>query len=240
MRSPRHPSRAAWPVALVATLGGAGCLESHGGATAGDPIDDRNCVGCHQADYDRTTQPPHAGQMPTTCGDCHGTRAWRPALGGGHPEARFPIAAGAHQGVDCQACHQADLGPSTAGANTDCITCHVRAESDPRHVGVSGYGFQPAMPHFCLTCHPAGTAEGASHPEARFPIASGAHRMPCADCHVAALGPPTGGQNTSCTGCHSGQHAQARANADHREVSGYAWSSTNQHFCLECHPRGRN
>ncbi len=221
----------------------AGCLESHGGAGADDTgpvIDDRNCVGCHQADYDGTAAPRHSGQFPTTCADCHGTTSWRPALGGGHPEASFAIADGAHQGVTCQSCHKTELGSSTDGANTDCITCHTRSENDPRHTGVSGYGFQPTVRNFCLQCHPAGTAEGASHPESRFPIASGAHRMTCANCHIAGLGPSTGGQNTSCTGCHTGAHSQTRMTEKHREVNGYAWSTTNQHFCLTCHPRGRD
>jgi hypothetical protein len=227
------------PVLAGAALAAlAACREPHGAGAV--VIDDDNCVACHQADYDRTTDPPHAGAFPTTCGDCHATRAWRPALGGGHPEARFPIASGGHQGVACQDCHDPAAGPSTAGANTDCIQCHVQADSDPRHQGVSGYTFQPSMRQFCLTCHPDGTARGVGHPEARFPIATGAHQLPCADCHVAALGPPTAGQNTSCTGCHTGEHSMTLMNEHHREVADYAWSSTDQHFCLECHPDGRN
>lgn len=234
--------RSFWLVAcvVVAALTLASCLERHATDGADVTIDDSNCVGCHQADYDRATMPVHTGQMPTTCGDCHATTAWRPAVGGGHPEARFAIASGAHQGVTCRDCHDASLGSSTAGANTDCLRCHVQGESDPRHVGVSGYAYQPARRNFCLTCHPAGTAEGAGHPEARFPIAAGAHKMPCANCHIAALGPSAGGQNTSCTGCHTGIHAQGIMNEKHREVAGYAWSSTNQHFCLTCHPAGRH
>ena len=188
-----------WLWRVVALVALTACVDSHPAGKPFTTIDDNNCVGCHQADYDNTTNPAHAGLYPTTCADCHVSTAWRPAIAQGHPEARFAIATGAHQGVGCRTCHRPELGSSTAGANTDCISCHVQAESDPRHVGIADYQYRPTVRNFCLTCHPAGTAEGGAHPEARFPIAAGAHRLACATCHNAALGPSTAGQNISCT-----------------------------------------
>jgi hypothetical protein len=92
---------------------------------------------------------------------------------------------------------------------------------------------------FCLSCHPKGLADGL-HPEARFPITSGSHRnMPCNDCHVPSVGTPVAGYNTSCVGCHTGQHAQSRVNGQHSGVRGYAFDPNNPHFCLRCHPSGR-
>jgi hypothetical protein len=98
--------------------------------------------------------------FPTTCIDCHTTRAWTPALMGTHPEGRFPIAGGPHSGFQCLDCHDPDLGASTGGMNTDCVGCHTgehtRARMDRVHEGESGYPTGAAPPNFCLDCHPAG------------------------------------------------------------------------------------
>lgn len=220
--------------ALVLVVALAGCaLERHAGT---DEIADNDCYACHRANYEQARDPVHVGAMPTTCRDCHATTGWRPA--GLHPDDRFPIRTGPHATSACAACHDPALGVPQGGANTSCLGCHPQAATAPPHTGVAGYGWDPAMPHSCLGCHPKGLA--SNHPEARFPIASGAHQMPCADCHVRSAGPDTGGQNTSCTGCHTGQHARPRVDADHGEVNGYAWSDSDPHFCLACHPRGRN
>jgi hypothetical protein len=107
---------------------------------------------------------------------------------------------------------------------------------DATHTGVTDYQFDKAMPHFCLTCHPDGKA--ASHPESKFPIASGAHQgIPCNHCHDSTLGSDLGGANVSCTGCHS--HSMATMASAHSSVGRYMWSDTDKRFCLTCHPTGR-
>lgn len=220
--------------AVVVALAATGCtLERH---DAAGPTDDNDCYHCHRSTYELATMPPHVGEMPTTCRDCHSTTAWRPA--GRHPDDRFPIRSGPHGSADCAACHDPALGSSVAGANTNCLTCHPSGTTAPPHQGVPGYTWDPGMPHGCLTCHPRGLA--ANHPEDRFPITTGPHQMACADCHDRSRGPDTGGANTSCTGCHTGEHDRPIVDAHHREVSGYAWSDSDPHFCLTCHPRGRN
>jgi hypothetical protein len=162
--------------------------------------------------------------------------AWQPALGGGHPEANFPIAGGPHK-VACQSCHDLALGNSAGGQNTDCLTCHPRAPTDPKHAGVTDYAFDTAKPHFCLSCHPDGTA--AKHPEDRFPITTGAHRnIQCGDCHDSTLGSSAGGMNANCTGCHSGEHAMATMVSKHRGVGDFVWSDSDKKFCLMCHSDG--
>lgn len=221
-------------IATCAAIALAACLERHAPNNA---IDETNCAGCHLAHYDVTTAPPHPGRFPTTCADCHVTAGWVPALAGVHPDDRFPIRTGAHAAARCLECHRLQSGvPSTGGADTDCLDCHPQAESDPQHVGIADYRYEPTERHFCLTCHPAGTA---GHPEEAFPIASGPHEMPCEDCHRRDLGADRDGENTSCTGCHTGEHARGRVDNQHDEVRDYTWSDTNLHFCLECHPRGR-
>ena len=64
--------------------------------------------------------------------------------------------------------------------------------------------------------------------------------MPCLDCHDAARGSPVGGMNTDCVGCHTGEHARSRVDAQHREVGDYTFDPARPNFCLRCHPNGRH
>lgn len=148
-----HP----WP------LDGAHVLISCASCHVGDPPQwaglPRECVGCHRDDYDASPYPGHA-TFPTTCADCHSTTAWTPAIEGAHPEARFPIANGAHEGYACTDCHDPALGPSSMGMNCDCVGCHegehARARVDEQHREVPDYPRGAAPPNFCLVCHPDG------------------------------------------------------------------------------------
>ncbi|HTM19382.1 MAG TPA: hypothetical protein VL172_02705 [Kofleriaceae bacterium] len=217
------------PLALAAAC------TAHGSAVE---IRADDCVLCHRADYDGAA-PPHPGHFPTTCADCHLTDGWVPALGGNHPETQFPIGSGAHAGIGCRDCHDLTAGPSTGGANTNCIGCHEHRRDvvDPIHEGIDGYGWDPSAPHFCLTCHPDGQA--ANHPEAAFPISSGPHSgLACTDCHDRDRGPDRDGANTDCIGCHLGVHTQGRMADAHNEVGNYSWQPDQPNFCLRCHPRG--
>lgn len=229
------------------------CAQPRDGSRVAVHGDD--CLACHVTDYDATTMPPHravsaAGdplQFPTTCSDCHSTTAWQPAIGGMHPPApRFPIAGGPHDAIGCLTCH--DLGiaaSSVAGANTNCVQCHPdSAALRDGHTGVrgpagQGYVYTPAVANFCLTCHPTGQAN--KHPDDRFPRRP-PHDAACTSCHDRASGAPdAGGMNTTClnTGCH----ALAKEDAEHREeeprYSELRGDGSNRHFCLGCHPSGR-
>jgi len=220
------------------------CTQSHTGQIE---IRQEDCAACHTADYDATTTPVHAtAGFPTTCADCHRNVDWVPALEGIHPEPRFMVKAGPHGGIKCLVCHDLDaMLPSVAGANTNCLQCHPDdAYQRDSHVGVRGpagqtYAYTSAQRNFCLTCHPAGTA--LKHPNDRFPR-TGDHNAPCSTCHDRASGvPDQGGMNTTCitSGCHS----LAEENDHHREVGEYASArgdGSNRHFCLQCHPTGRN
>jgi hypothetical protein len=225
-----------WWLALVL----AGCASPrHDGSRV--EVRSGDCVVCHRADALAVVDPPHAGAFPETCSDCHETTAWRPAFGGLHPEERFAVRAGAHAGVACAECHDRARGAYAAGANTVCALCHTGAHDrrivDPQHQGIEGYAFDAARPGFCLSCHPDGTA---FHHEERFPIRSGPHEpFACLDCHDPDRGPYRAGENTDCVGCHTGRHAQAVVDAQHREERDYVFDPANPHFCLRCHPRGR-
>ncbi len=134
------------------------CASCHTGSPAVFAGTARECVGCHQQDFDTSPFPGHSA-FATTCQDCHTTGAWRPASGGNHPQARFSIT-GDHN-YACGECHNAALGPNGAG-NADCVGCHegehTLARMDGEHNGIGNYprGANRA-PKFCLQCHADGS-----------------------------------------------------------------------------------
>lgn len=132
----------------------ASCHTGNPAVFAGTP---RECVGCHQADYDRSTFSGHSS-FATTCEDCHTTDGWVPASGGNHPQDRFSIT-GDHN-FPCNDCHNATLGANGAG-NADCVGCHLGEHSlarmDGEHNGVGDYPRGAGRaPNFCLQCHADG------------------------------------------------------------------------------------
>ncbi len=65
------------------------------------------CIGCHQTDYNNTTNPGHAAQpqfFPTTCTTCHTTAAWTNATFNHTQYTQFSINHGNANGV-CSTCH---------------------------------------------------------------------------------------------------------------------------------------
>jgi hypothetical protein len=123
-----------------------------------------DCYGCHQAAADASTFPNH-NTFPHTCLDCHVMTGWSPAIGGQHPEAKFPLTTGKHAdpGIKCQDCHVLEKGISAGGTNTDCVNCHLGAHVEPdidtKHLqlAVPQYPVANGTTNFCLACHPAGT-----------------------------------------------------------------------------------
>jgi hypothetical protein len=220
----------------------AGCMQSHPDQIV--EITQESCATCHTTEYDATSVPPHTtAGFPTTCGDCHRTTDWHPALGGLHPEPKFAVTSGPHGGVKCLVCHDLDSpAPSTAGADTNCIQCHPDSRDQrDSHVGTLGpqgqpYAYSEAVPNFCLTCHPTGRAN--KHPDKKFPR-TGPHNRPCTTCHDRSAGPDAAGANTTCL--NSGCHSLGEEDRQHREENGYTsrrGDGSNRHFCLECHPTG--
>lgn len=113
-----------------------------------------DCVGCHQADYDRA----HAGSgFPTTCQTCHNNDNWGDADFEDHDAQFFPIYSGPHQNTweSCQTCH------TTSGnfADFSCLTCHQhnQTDTDAHHSEVGGYTYESTA---CYSCHPDGRNEG--------------------------------------------------------------------------------
>lgn len=109
----------------------------------------RDCYGCHQADYERTTTPNHrqAGYS-TACQDCHLTShtSWEQAVF----NHKFPIESGDHSGFACSDCHL-----NSNYLVFSCIDCHAhtKSEMDDTHDDVGGYSYNSLA---CYTCHPSG------------------------------------------------------------------------------------
>ncbi len=189
------------------------------------PLDENDCVTCHQSDYD--TQ--HAGTgYPTTCASCHTPTGWSGATFDHSIASGGFNLVGPHTPLACTSCHDAGTGePLFSPADeSDCIACH-QGTYDGQHLG-SGY------PTTCLTCHDGTTWSGANfnHDSDYFPIFSGKHDNEwsgCDTCHEQA----DDFQDFTCFNCH--KHNQADMDDKHNGRPGYAYNAPT---CLGCHPNG--
>jgi hypothetical protein len=187
-----------------------------------------DCISCHQADYNATTNPNHANAgYSTNCTTCHTTApGWTPAT---FDHSKFPLTQG-HSITDCAKCH---VNGNYANTSSDCISCHqtdYNATNNPSH---SSLNFSTT----CTECHT--TAPGwkpatyRQHDAQSFPIYSGRHQgawTSCTDCHTNL----SNYKVFSCIDCH--EHNKTDMDNKHREEGGYVYSSVS---CFNCHPQGR-
>jgi hypothetical protein len=167
------------------------CAQCHvNGQFQGIPT---QCVGCHLADFQKTTNPNHvAAAFPQDCTLCHTTVTWTGATFD-HSKTQFPLT-GAHKTVACAQCH---VGGKFAGTPTQCVSCHLadfQKVTNPNHVSA---GF----PQDCTMCHNTATWSGSTfnHAATGFPL-TGAHAtVQCAQCHV---GGKFAGTPAQCVSCH--------------------------------------
>jgi hypothetical protein len=110
------------------------------------------CVGCHQTDYNKTTDPGHSAQpqfFPTTCQNCHNTSAWTGATFNHTQYTRFPINHGNANGA-CSTCHTNSNDYSVF----QCTACHGGNNAGNfHHPNVNGYVYNSIN---CYQCHPSG------------------------------------------------------------------------------------
>jgi hypothetical protein len=236
-------TRLAIPLAPVLALAWlAGCFQAHPGGQ--QELMGTDCNGCHQPDYARTTAPVH-GDMPqvfsTACVNCHRTVNWKPALEHLHSDV-FVIASGKHAQIACLGCHDLATGqPSTKGANTNCLQCHPDDQAlRDGHAGVTTatdapYQYLAGMPSFCLSCHPAGTAD--VHPDNKFPR-TGDHALSCGQCHDRTAGADTKGANVTCVASACHPSAKTDGIDDHMtaKYTSLKGDGSSRNFCLGCHP----
>jgi hypothetical protein len=110
------------------------------------------CIGCHQTDYNNTTNPGHAAQpqfFPTTCTTCHTTAAWTSATFNHTQYTQFSITHGNANGV-CSTCHI----NSNNYAIFQCTACHGGNNANNfNHPNVNGYVYNSIN---CYQCHSGG------------------------------------------------------------------------------------
>ena len=195
------------------------CMACHAGGNYSNTPN--TCFGCHENEYNQTTNPNHvAAQLPTSCDDCHSETAWAPATF--DHNGIWPFT-GAHIPVanDCAACH---VGGNYSNTPNTCAGCHTpdyNGSTNPNHVALG-------IPTDCDMCH---TTEPDWMP-ATFPIhnnyyvLNGAHAVIANDCAACHNGNYNNTPNT-CFGCHSDEYNQT-TNPDHQA----AQFPTD---CLNCH-----
>ncbi len=192
------------------------------------------CTACH-ATLDFTLQKPmcsschedpHRGEFGADCGRCHTARSFldRDMMVRLHQTTRFPLA-GAHAGLDCEACHQpaaqghmqfvatiadcygchrADFAATTtpahaaAGISTDCTQCHNAIAWGPARFDHSATGFPLTGAHLSVACSSCHGTPWQTRPASD-----------CYSCHLAqynaTTSPPhaAAGIPTTCATCHS-------------------------------------
>ncbi|HEY6554025.1 MAG TPA: hypothetical protein VI669_11775, partial [Vicinamibacteria bacterium] len=229
------------------------CTSCHAERFKGSP---RECVGCHLQAFNTTKNPNHlAGGFPTQCEACHRETGWRPATFTDHARTRFPLT-GAHQRVDCAACH---AGGKYTGTATQCVGCHqakYQATRNPNHAG-SGFSTE------CATCHTTNAWQPASfdHNQTRFPLAGAHKRAACARCHPDGKhkGTPSdchachqadyrrttnpnhaaAGFPTQCAACHGTNAWKPATGVDHEKTRFPLTGSHRRVDCAKCHAGGR-
>ena len=110
------------------------------------------CYGCHQTDYQNTTNPGHAAQpqfFPNTCQTCHNTTAWTGATFNHTQYTQFSINHGNANGV-CSTCHTNSNDYSVF----QCTGCHGgNNAANFHHDNVPGYVYNSVN---CYQCHASG------------------------------------------------------------------------------------
>ena len=182
------------------------CTQCHtqGGNYAAAPT---QCVGCHLANFQQTTNPNHASSgFPQTCEQCHTTATWLNATFD-HSKTLFPLT-GAHIALQCTQCHAA--GSNFAATPTQCSGCHMstfQKTTNPNHV-TGGFA------QTCEQCHTTATwlTSTFNHTTmTKFPL-TGAHvGLACSQCHTAGAFSAT---PTGCNSCHSSAF-QTTTNPNH-------------------------
>ncbi|MBK8969126.1 MAG: hypothetical protein IPM36_21155 [Lewinellaceae bacterium] len=213
---------ATWPL-TGAHAGVPNCTDCHtGGNYTNTP---NTCAGCHQPQYDATTNPNHTAiGIPTDCETCHTSDGWMPATFPIHND--YYALNGAHAAIanDCTTCHNGDYNNTP----NSCAGCHLpdyNATTNPDHVAAQ-------FNTDCAVCHSENTWTPAifDHDNQYFPIYSGKHQgewMACTDCHAN----PANYAEFTCTNCHT----NPATDDEHTGVNGYVYLDQ---ACLACHPTG--
>jgi hypothetical protein len=175
------------------------------------------CVSCHIAKYNATTNPNHTtAKFPTDCKICHNTTAWQPSTFD-HSTSNFPLTGG-HIGVSCISCHSKGY----VGTPTACESCHLtdyNATTNPPHIAAK-------FPTDCKICHTPTAWQPSTfnhNTSTTFPIVGAHIGVSCISCHANGYV----GISTDCYSCHAANY-NATTNPIHSAVG---FPTT----CLTCH-----
>jgi hypothetical protein len=216
-----------------------------------------NCYMCHQADFQKPTNPNHvAGNFAHTCDQCHTTTVWTPSTFN-HANTLFPLV-GAHIAVPCGNCHVNNV---YAGLHQNCIDCHqtdFNNAANPNHVAGN-------FSTTCTTCHSMNAWSPATfdHSNTKFAL-TGAHTSVqcqtchsngnyqlvytnCYQCHAAdftgAITPvPHTGFPTNCSSCHTTNPGWTPSTFVHvNTVPRFPTDNRHQSAaCMKCHQTPAN
>jgi hypothetical protein len=179
------------------------------------------CVGCHEQNYNESTNPNHTDVgFSQTCDECHTTNpGWNPAVYLGHADI-YPLT-GAHQAIesDCNSCHNGDY----QNTPNECVGCHIEdynSTTNPNHVDLN---FNQTCEE-CHTTNPGWTPTTFNHDD--YYVLTGAHNTIANDCNSCHNGDYENTPN-QCVGCHL-DNFNNTTNPNHNDVG---FSQT----CDECH-----
>lgn len=191
------------------------CVSCHNGNYTSTPT---TCVGCHQVDFNNSSNPSHTTLgLSNECLTCHTTApGWTPALFPNH-NAYYQIQ-GAHTSLTCVDCHQ---GNYTSTPNT-CYGCHqadYTSAVNPNHSSNQ-------YPTDCTICHSQNAWAPSTFNHNNYYPLTGGHVPVANDCVLCHNGNYTNTPNT-CVGCHQSDY-NASVNPNHTTLS----LSTD---CVSCH-----
>jgi hypothetical protein len=169
------------------------CDDCHNGNYVNPP---NTCIGCHQNDYNGTTDPPHQIlNFSLDCLTCHNMNGWIPA----NFDHSFYPTGNNHNNVNCNECH------SEANYQPQCLSCHQNNFNE---------GHDPGDPTDCWACHSTNNWDSNfNHNNTNFPL-TGAHiGLPCLDCHAGGYQ----GTPTECVACHQTNYNNT-TNPDHQTL----------------------
>jgi hypothetical protein len=198
---------------------GPSCVECHTQPTYEETSSE--CLACHEQDYNEAEDPPHAGQYPTTCAECHTTNSWEGASFD-HNQTTFPLT-GAHVLANCAQCHD---GGIFAGTESACVACHeanYNSTQSPAHAQ-AGFGTN------CEVCHNTSNWHDADfdHNLTNFPLTGSHIETQCLQCHSSGQ---YDGLPSQCAACHMPDY-QSADDPDH-VGSGFPQNCEQCHFTTE-------
>ena len=180
------------------------------------------CYNCHAADYNGTTNPPHAAQgFPQDCSGCHTTTNWAGATFN-HATTGFALT-GFHTSLQCNQCHVNNNYSLTSAACWNCHQADYNGTTSPAHQAA---GF----PQDCSMCHSTTNWSGAtfSHPTTPLQL-TGYHATMLTNnqCNLCHVGNNYTSTPSDCWSCHQTDY-NTTTNPNHA-AAGFAQT------CNSCH-----